>query len=162
MDITSAFEAAIPGSNPGEGIMPKRFYYIFSLFFVFILPVLAAGVYVIPKIPVPNLFVFVVGITIVGAMWDIWATRHGKRDPVWLWQFNKKTTLGINFFGLPIEEYIFYVSSSTYVIFLWEIIRLALETKSVFYYLSAPTFALWTLVTVMIPYRFGKQNDRLQ
>ncbi|HBX62458.1 MULTISPECIES: lycopene cyclase domain-containing protein [unclassified Empedobacter] len=35
--------------------------------------------------------------------WDIWFTAHG------VWWFNTNYTLGINFFGLPLEEILFFI-----------------------------------------------------
>lgn len=61
--------------------------------------------------------------------------RHGRRDPIWLWQFNFKDTLGIKLFDLPIEEYLFYIASSVYIILIWEGIRYALETGSLLMYI---------------------------
>jgi len=98
-------------------IKPK-FYYLISLLFVFVIPASAAAHFVIDRIPMINLLTFVAGITILGSIWDIWATRHGKKDPIWLWQFNFKDTLGVKLFGLPIEEYIFYIASSLYIVFI--------------------------------------------
>ncbi len=97
----------------------SRFYYLYSLLFVFTIPVLIQGYFIWPLIDKMNLFTFMIGITIIGSLWDIWACRHGKRDPIWLWQFNKKDTLGITLFDLPIEEYLFYICSSAYIIFTW-------------------------------------------
>ena len=140
----------------------KRFYYILSLLFVFIIPAAIAAYFVFDRIPLINFAVFVVGITVLGSIWDIWATRHGKRDPIWLWQFNFKDTLGIKLFDLPIEEYVFYIASSVYIIFLWEGIKFALETKSIVMYLLLPLLSIWSLLAISIPYILRVKNDRFK
>jgi|SRR3989344_9412597 len=140
----------------------KRFYYSLSLILVFILPALIAGYFIFDRIPLINFLVFIVGITILGSIWDIWATRHGKRDPIWLWQFNFKDTLGIKLFDLPIEEYIFYVVSSVYIIFIWEGIKFALETKSIAMYVLLPFLGVWSLLAILIPYLLRVKNDKFK
>src|SRR3989344_6438982 len=98
----------------------KRFYYLITLTFVFIIPAIVAGLFLSKHISVEPLIPFIFAVTILGSIWDIWATRHSKKDRVWIWQFNNKETLGLKIFGLPIEEYLFYVVSSVYVVFMWE------------------------------------------
>lgn len=46
----------------------------------------------------------IVGSFIFGTAWDYWATHS------WLWHFSPEHTLGYKLLGLPIEEYIFFVS----------------------------------------------------
>ncbi|OHA63395.1 MAG: hypothetical protein A3E07_02390 [Candidatus Wildermuthbacteria bacterium RIFCSPHIGHO2_12_FULL_45_9] len=130
----------------------SNFYCIISLTFVFGLPAVIQGYFVFDRISIPNLLTFVVGITVIGSIWDIWATKHGKRDPVWLWQFNFRYTLGLKLFDLPIEEYLFYVASSVYVIFVWEGIKFALETGNLFMYFLLPFLGIWSFLAVVIPY----------
>ena len=137
----------------------SRFYYILSLFFVFMLPAAILSFFVIDQIPLANLFTFVLGITILGSIWDIWATKHTKKDPVWIWQFNFKDTIGIKMFGLPIEEYIFYVVSSIYIVFVWEGIRYALQIGTISMYLMLPFVGLWSLLCILVPYRFKEKKD---
>jgi hypothetical protein len=96
------------------------------------------------------------GITIVGSLWDIWATQHGKNDPIWLWQFNKKDTLGVKFFDLPIEEYLFYLTTSIYIIFSWEAIQL-IDQYPVLYTIL-PCMAVWTVFFIGLPYITGRRN----
>ncbi|MDD4988944.1 MAG: lycopene cyclase domain-containing protein [Candidatus Pacebacteria bacterium] len=129
-----------------------KFHYILSLFFVFIVPLFFEGHFIYQQIDTYNLIAFIVGITIIGSLWDIWATKHGVKDSIWIWQFNKKDIIGITFFDLPIEEYLFYIATSTYIIFTWKL----MESGNVF----IPTVAtLWSLFFIGLPYinRFKKQ-----
>jgi lycopene cyclase domain-containing protein len=71
-------------------------------------------------IPTPILFVLVkdfinvnsllitaaVGF-LIGGTFDIWGTKQGKKDKFFVWEYNKKSTLWINIFGVPIEDWIF-------------------------------------------------------
>ncbi len=139
----------------------KRFYYFCSLLVIFVLPSSVAAYFVIDRIPILNLLIFVAGITVLGSIWDIWATRHGKRDPIWLWQFNPKHTLGIKLFDLPVEEYVFYITSSLYIVFIWESIKYALETGKIFMYILLPFLGLWSLIFILVPYMMRVKGDRL-
>jgi len=128
---------------------------------VFIIPTFIAGYFVVPHISIKQLVVFVATVTIMGGLYDLWATKHGKRDPVWIWSFNSRDTIGLKFLGVPIEEYLFYVFTSTYVVFIWESISIALETKSFFFWFLPPAIGLWTLVCVSISYKLNPKKDRL-
>ncbi len=139
----------------------RNFYYLFSLCFVFVIPALVQAYFVWSRVSLANLVVFVVIMTIMGGLWDIWATRHGKRDKVWLWTFNRKDTLGITFFDLPIEEYLFYVASSVSIVFLWEGLRFAQETGSAFMYVLVSSVGVWCLLFILISYIFLNKKDKI-
>ena len=140
----------------------SKFYYLLSLIFVFVIPAVVAAYFVIQRISIISLLIFVVGITVVGSIWDIWATRHGSKDPVWLWQFNFKDTLGIKIFDLPIEEYLFYISACLYVVFIWEGVKYAVELKSAFLLALMVGLLAWSLLSVLVPYLFGVKGDKLK
>ncbi len=143
-------------------MIKQKFYYLTSLLFVFVIPASIAAYFVLDRIPVVNLIIFVVGITVLGSIWDIWATRHGKRDPIGLWQFNFKDTLGIKIFDLPIEEYVFYIAYSLYIIFIWEGIKYALETGSLLMYILLPFLGVWSLLFILVlPYVIRVRSDKL-
>ena len=139
----------------------RRFYYIGSLFFVFVLPMFVQGYFVWPEINGGQLFIFVVSVTIMGALWDVWATRHGKKDTTWLWQFHRGNTLGITFLDLPIEEFIFYTASSTYVVFLWEGMTYATNTGSVALLFVLSSVSIWSMLGILIPYILRSKRDRV-
>lgn len=142
-------------------MIPKKLYYLSSLFFVFIIPAIICAYFTVDRIPLANLVTFVLGITFLGSLWDIWATKHGKRDQIWLWQFNSRETLGIKILDLPIEEYLFYVASSLYIVFIWEGIKFTLETESTLLYILLPLLGIWSLLFLAIPFFVKTKNDRL-
>jgi lycopene cyclase domain-containing protein len=139
----------------------KRFYYLGSLFFVFLLPMLVEGYFIWPQLDVQQLSIFVVSVTILGGIWDVWATRHGKKDTTWLWQFHKENTLGIMFFDLPIEELLFYTVSSTYVVFLWEGIKYGQESGSLLMLFVLSSVGIWSLLGILIPYVLRAKKDKV-
>ena len=138
----------------------KRFHYILTLFFVFCAPTIVAGYYLASLIDLKALVPFIVLVTIIGSIWDVWATRHGKKDRIWLWQFNRKQTMGIRFLGLPIEEYLFYVASSVYVIFMWEGLKLMIKGGNSQVYLVVTLLSAWTLFAILLPYVVGRKRDK--
>lgn len=139
----------------------KRFYYLSTLVFVFLVPTIVAGVFLAQFISLEALFPFVILVSIIGSIWDIWATRHGRKDRVWLWEFNRRNTLGLRFLGLPIEEYLFYVVSSVYVIFMWEGFKLMVAGTAAQVYWTIAALAAWTLISIALPYFLAPKGDRL-
>ena len=138
----------------------KKYYYSLSLLFVFIIPTVVAGFYLKNVNFISELVPFVLLITIIGSIWDIWATKH-KKDPVWIWQFNNRQTLGIKIGGLPVEEYIFYVASSIYVVFMWEGVKQIVESGSGKLILVISLLSMWTLICILLPYKFASRGDKL-
>lgn len=138
----------------------KKFYYLLTLLFVFCIPTIIAGFFLSDYISLRALVPFVITVTVIGSIWDLWATRHGKKDCVWLWQFNKKQTLGFRIFGLPLEEYLFYTASSVYVIFMWEGIKLMTLHNTFQMYLLVMLLSGWTIVAIGIPYAFAPKRDK--
>ena len=139
----------------------KKYYYLLSLLFIFVIPTIIAGFYIKNINFIKDLIPFVILVTIIGSIWDIWATKHGRKDSAWLWQFNSRQTLGIKIVGLPIEEYLFYVSSSVYVIFMWEGIKQIVNNNNSQLFLVIPILAIWTLICILLPYKFGPKGDKL-
>lgn len=142
-------------------LIKPRFYYLLSLLLIFVFPAVIAGYFIWKRIVLTDLIKFVAGITFLGSFFDIWATRHGKRDPIWLWQFNPKDTLGIQIFDLPIEEYLFYVVSSVYIVFMWEGIRFASESGNIFVYLLLSFLSIWILGVMIILYLIRLPRDKI-
>jgi lycopene cyclase domain-containing protein len=98
----------------------KRYSYAASLSAVFLIPALAIWYALGIRVPVVQMLIFVLLITVVGSVYDVWAARHGRHDTHWLWSFNKTNTVGIEILDLPVEEYLFYTFSSLYVVIAWE------------------------------------------
>lgn len=138
----------------------KKYYYLFTLTFVFVVPAVIAGIFLSNYISLAPLIPFIFFVTIIGSIWDVWASKHGKKDTVWIWQFNDKETLGVKIFGLPAEEYLFYVVSSVYVIFMWEGIKLIMQTNLLATYLMVLALGAWTLLAILLPYWLGPKGDR--
>jgi len=140
----------------------RKYYYILSLLFVFVIPTIIAAYFVLERVRLDQLAIFVVSITLLGSVWDMWATRHGKRDPVWIWTFNHRDTLGIRFRDIPIEEYLFYLVSSVYIVFLWELIRYTIEHTNPILYAVLPFLALWSMLFIAVPYFAREKKDRMR
>jgi len=139
----------------------RKYLYLLSLLFVFIIPTLVIGSFIEPHMNIWDLTVFALGIMIVGSAWDIWATRHGRTDSVWLWQFNKINTLGIQFLGLPVEEYLFYLSTSIYILFTWETFQYSTANNGAGSYFLVFT-GIWSLAFIILPYSFNIRGDKLR
>ncbi len=140
----------------------RKFYYISSLVFVFLIPVLVESYFILVRIDLFQLITFVMGITIIGSMWDIWATKHGQKDSVWLWQFNHKDTLGLFIFDLPIEEFLFYIITSIYIIFTWECLGFLFEPGGDIMLVILPILTVWSLLFIALPYIIRPKDDSIK
>lgn len=84
-------------------------------------------------------------IAITGAfflLWDHWFTRMG------VWEFNQTYLLGIYFFDLPLEEWLFFLTVPFACIFIYEVL-IYFFPKDYFLPLAKP------FVYVMIPFLIG-------
>lgn len=136
-----------------------RFSYLLSLLVVFVLPSMLVGYFVWDRIELSTFLIFVLSVTVLGTMWDLWAARHGRRDALWIWEFNVKDTLGLRLFDLPIEEYLFYICSSVYLVLLWEGIKYGQSSESLFILLLLSFAGVWSTVAILLPFgwRAGKR-----
>jgi lycopene cyclase domain-containing protein len=105
-------------------------------------------VYMYRKFP----FIFP-GILITGIIylvWDVWFTEIG------IWGFNSNYTQDIHLFGLPLEEWLFFLVVPYSCIFLYEVLRLFVKR---FHY---PHTARWILLILSLagigslPFLYGK------
>jgi len=51
----------------------------------------------------PAIFVSIFLTSIIFWLWDVWFTAHG------IWKFNAQYVMGINVFGMPLEEWLFFI-----------------------------------------------------
>ena len=56
--------------------------------------------------------------------WDIWFTIQE------VWSFNNKYTIGLKVFGLPIEEWLFFIVIPFACVFIYEVLNYFFKTKS--------------------------------
>ncbi len=69
-------------------------------------------------------------------IWDFYKTKFG------VWHFNDAYTIGIQFFGLPIEEYLFFITVPYSCLFIYEVVNYYVRKT----YFSTHTHAfLWLL-----------------
>jgi lycopene cyclase domain-containing protein len=138
----------------------KKYYYLSSLTLVYIIPLLIES-FLVEDVNLAALVLFAFGICIIGSMWDIWATRHGTRDTVWIWQFNKQNTLGKTLFDQPVEEYLFYISASLYIIFTWELTEQSLVTEDFRLLIIIALVLAWSLFFTILPFFLRSKNDAI-
>jgi len=59
------------------------------------------------------------GSVLFATPWDYWATHS------WLWHFSPDRTVNVHFLGLPLEEYVFFISYT----FLYASLALVLRNR---------------------------------
>ncbi len=128
---------------------------------IFAIPAIVEAIFMRGHTSYHDLIIFMIGVTLLGSFWDIMSTRHGRRDPIWLWQFNFSDMLGIKILGLPIEEYLFYIISSSCIIMTWESIRYVSVTHDMTMRTVLFLMCFWSLGCLCLQYYWGlKKGDR--
>lgn len=106
----------------------KRLYYSFAYLFLLGLP---AGILIFfflrNNINYKALFGVIIITLIVGGVFDIWAVRQSKNDKFFIWEYNSKSIIGFKIFGVPIEDYVFFlVLTPFFIISFYEGIKMVL------------------------------------
>lgn len=74
----------------------------------------------------PAVFIAILVVSTVYIIWDVFATRAGD------WAFNPKYLLGVYFFGLPLEEILFFITVPYSIIFIYETAKFYLKEREIF------------------------------
>lgn len=74
----------------------------------------------------PSVLISILAVSTVYVIWDVFATKVGN------WAFNPKYLLGVYFFGLPIEEILFFMTVPYSIIFIYETAKFYLKEKEIF------------------------------
>lgn len=77
------------------------------------------------KLPAVSVSILVVSTVYI--IWDVFATKAGD------WAFNPKYLIGINYFGLPLEEILFFLTVPYSIIFIYETAKFYLKEKEIFF-----------------------------
>jgi len=71
-----------------------------------------------------------ISILVVSTAYIIWDSCAAKAGD---WAFNPKYLIGIYFFGLPLEEILFFITVPFSIIFIYETVRFYLKEKEIFF-----------------------------
>lgn len=98
----------------------------------------------------PGLFTGIGVMMVVFILWDIIFTVNG------VWGFSPRYTLGIGIFGLPLEEWLFFIAVPYSCVYLYEVMRYAIR-RDVLGRIARPLsiVLIITLTVVAIAY-FGR------
>lgn len=69
----------------------------------------------------PGLFTGIAVMMVVFIVWDALFTHHG------VWGFNPRYTLEVRIFGLPLEEWLFFIAIPYSCVYLYEVMRYAVR-----------------------------------
>lgn len=99
----------------------QKLYYSLAYLILLGMPAVIVGILVRDSIHVAALFGVTLITLIVGGIFDIWAVRQGKKDKFYIWEYNQESILGLKIFGVPIEDYVFFlVLTPAFIITLYE------------------------------------------
>jgi lycopene cyclase domain-containing protein len=97
-----------------------------------------------------RLFPAIIVMTLIFIPWDIWFTKVG------VWWFNDDYITGIKIFGLPIEEWLFFVVVPFACMFIYEVIIYFIKKDLLFKY-ARPIFLILAILLAIGAIVFYKQ-----
>ena len=97
--------------------------------------------------------VFIFLILIYGMGWDIWATRHGEKDRLWIWQYNPNTSTGLKILGHPIEQYLLGAAWFLWLLLFWELLQRILVMPIITELTAFIGVSLWMIIMSVFVYR---------
>jgi len=110
----------------------KKFSYTLAYLLLMGLPALTVAYFVRGALDLKSLLIVTVTAMLIGGVFDIWAVKQGKKDKFFIWEYSKKTTLGIKFLGVPFEDYfLFLVITPILIISLWEAVKRLVAAQEV-------------------------------
>jgi lycopene cyclase domain-containing protein len=62
-------------------------------------------------------------VSVPFCIWDVIVTERGH------WSFNSQYVVGISFFGLPIEEWLFFIVIVFVSVFTWEALKVVMKVN---------------------------------
>ncbi|MCF7865622.1 MAG: hypothetical protein K9M11_03900 [Candidatus Pacebacteria bacterium] len=134
-----------------------KFLYLKLLFAIYFIPVIVLFSASEGSLDILKLSLFTFIIVIYGIAWDMWATKHGRTDKVWVWRFNPKTITGVYVDHHPLDEYVFGVLHIFWVIFLWEILNQAIFENNNALLIVPVVVILWQIGVGYVFYKMQKR-----
>lgn len=101
----------------------KHYRYAFILIGLLGVPMILFAWELRGSLSIPSFILSVLTLSYFGILWDMWATRHGRKGKIWIWKFNLSTTTGKLILAQPIEEYAFAFMVISFIIILWEFLK---------------------------------------
>ena len=133
--------------------MTFPFRYFKTLALTLLLPLVAMLFVLWDQINLQYLFVFVLLASVVALAWDIWSTRQGSRDTLWVWRYNPKTTTGVRVLGHPLEQYVFAFGTILWIVLFWELVISVTNEYTEFQAAILLAIVLWEFFAVAVIYR---------
>lgn len=139
----------------------RKFTYILANIVFLGLPAAVLAFFVLDTLNLRNIFLITLIALFVGGIFDIWATRQGKRDKFFIWEYNSRPILGIKLFGVPIEDYVlFMILTPLFIIVTWEFLKKFVANKD---YDSGVIFVVGTIVIIisyLLAYKIAKSAKK--
>ncbi|MCL6494809.1 MAG: lycopene cyclase domain-containing protein [Ignavibacterium sp.] len=99
---------------------------------------------------IPRLIFSILIVSTAYIIWDSIATKRGD------WAFNPEHLIGIYFFGLPLEEILFFITVPYSCVFIYETVKFYVKEKEI--RLSKTIFGVIALLLLIIALVFNHQH----
>jgi lycopene cyclase domain-containing protein len=97
--------------------MRNYYYLIFNLLVILPVLVLSFTTNVKPHKHIKGLLAGYLFVSLPFAIWDVWAVSRGH------WGFNPEYVLGPKLFGVPFEEFLFFITIPFALIYTWGVVK---------------------------------------
>lgn len=112
----------------------NRFLYSFAYLVLLGIPSVILTYLLIGEINIKALFIVLLITLSIGGVFDIWATRQGRNDKFFIWEYNPNSILGFKIYGVPVEDYIFFLFlTPVFIISIYEAAKDVSGSGSAFY-----------------------------
>jgi len=140
----------------------QRFLYSFAYLILLGIPAVILTFFVKEQLDTVALLCVTLIVLVVGGIFDIWAVRQNKKDKFFIWEYNTKSILGFKIYGVPIEDYVFFlILTPFFVITIYEVVKKYLQWPYHSGYIIF--FILLMIITYYLTWRYaikGKKHKK--
>lgn len=109
-------------------MVKRKYSYLLAYIILLVVPLFILFGIVKDVINFKAVLATVVAAMFLGGIFDVWGTRHGKKDKFYIWEYDDRSILGIKVFGLPIEDCVFFLGLMPVLgIFIYEAAKILLK-----------------------------------
>jgi len=126
-----------------------------------VIPSVVVLFFVYRSIDLKALVVTILAAFFIGGIFDIWATRQGRKDKFWIWEYNPRTTLNKHFMGMTIEDVtIFLILTPIFTIVVWEAAKKLISIYNISLGLLVVGGAVFVLIAYFLTYNLTKPKTK--
>lgn len=137
----------------------KKYSFVLTYIILMAIPASIIFFFVYDLINLEALVVVILTSLFIGGILEIWAVRQGRKDKFYIWEYNKKTTLGKKILGVAIEDLIlFLILTPIFCIAMWEFVKRFVVTGDISLGIILPIGLIFIILTYSLIFRLTKPH----